>query len=449
MYVARQRAAAPQTKALGKAAIRQRRRFRQAVAGGYVAAGDVGEGSGARARSVARAAARALPKTALGYGEEGRKKLKKLVQKESSIFSAGKARAADDGKSPFRGELFRSHRLLNKREEFLLGTKIQELMRILEAKAQLDKERGESASLSELAAQLGTDERELLKRIDHGEKCKRCLTNANMRLVASVAKKYTHHGLEMADLVSEGAKGLVRGVEKFDPEKGYRFSTYASWWIRQAVHRAVQEKARDIRVPSHVYELVSKARGTEKALLKELNRAAGPAGTERLSLPVEVVAKEMGIPTVKLVKAFRAIEKPVRLDAKKATKSKDGEAVSLGDQLIEPHEPSPEAISLDHNMTRDVNAVLNTLTAREKVIICHRYGIGADVLTLQEIGNKLSLTRERVRQIEQKALRKLRHPSRAEVLNEYTSQTDFTWDAGCDVSDNVRISQSDGPNYLA
>ena len=421
-----------------------RRRFRQASAQGFVAPEDVGPRAGARRIGVVRSASRAVPQTSLGFGEKARTRIGKGSRKEKSIFGREGGREAS---SSLRVELFRSHRLLTKDEEVLLGHKIQELMRVVGVREELQKELEEAqagggaraeggdagrgrpagrpakppAEVSDeaVAAAAGLSVQELAEAVRVGERSKQCLVDANMRLVASVAKKYNAQGLELTDLVQEGTKGLERGAEKFDPSRGYRFSTYATWWIKQAVSRAVQEKGKDVRVPSYIHELVAKARAKEQELLRS------DEFPERNVIPVETLADHLGVPHLKLARAIKAVERPVRLD--KVMQSGDGDGGSMADMISDPDAADMEEVTATQNMMQDLEKVLGDLTARERTIVCARYGIGGNVLTLQQIGEELSITRERVRQIEQKALRKLRHPSRADVIREYADPADATW----------------------
>ena len=271
-----------------------------------------------------------------------------------------------------------------------------------------------------VAAAAGISVQDLHQIVRVGERSKQCLVDANMRLVASVAKKYNAQGLELTDLVQEGTKGLERGAEKFDPSRGYRFSTYATWWIKQAVSRAVQEKGKDIRVPSYIHEMVAKARAKEQELLRS------DSFPELTRIPVETLADHLGVPHLKLARAIKAVERPVRLDKVMASDG-DGDGGSMADILADPDAVNLEEATATQNMMQDLDKVLGDLTARERTIICARYGIGGNVLTLQQIGEELSITRERVRQIEQKALRKLRHPSRAEAVRQYANPADGTW----------------------
>lgn len=405
--------------------------------------GDVGPRSGARRMGVVRSASRAVPQTSLGFGEKARTRIGKGSRKEKSIFSRDRGMEAS---SSLRVELFRSHRLLTKDEEVLLGHKIQELMRVVGLRQKLQKELEEAGaeggveeadkgqgraggsekpsdevSDEAVAAAAGLSVDELGETVRVGERSKQCLVDANMRLVASVAKKYNAQGLELTDLVQEGTKGLERGAEKFDPSRGYRFSTYATWWIKQAVSRAVQEKGKDVRVPSYIHELVAKARAKEQELLRS------DEFPERHAVPVETLADHLGVSHLKLARAIKAVERPVRLDKVMQSGGGDGEGGSMADMIADPDAADMEEVTATQNMMQDLEKVLGDLTARERTIVCARYGIGGNVLTLQQIGEELSITRERVRQIEQKALRKLRHPSRADVVREYADPADGTW----------------------
>ena len=296
-------------------------------------------------------------------------------------------------------------RLLRPDEEIELARKIADLLHLEELAAQFESDNGREPDNKEWAALVEMPLIRFRRRLMLGRRAKEKMVQSNLRLVVSIAKKYMNRGLSFQDLIQEGSLGLIRAAEKFDHEKGYKFSTYATWWIRQAITRAIADQSRPIRLPVHLYETISRIKKTTKVLSQEFGRKP----TE------EEIAESMEMTIEKLRFIAKSAQLPISLE----TPIGKEEDSRLGD-FIEADIENPEQDVAKNLLREDLEGVLATLSPRERDVLRLRYGLDdGRMKTLEEIGQIFDVTRERIRQIEAKALRKLRHPNRNGVLKEY------------------------------
>ena len=296
-------------------------------------------------------------------------------------------------------------RLLRPDEEIELARKIADLLHLEELAAQFESDNGREPDNKEWAALVEMPLIRFRRRLMLGRRAKEKMVQSNLRLVVSIAKKYMNRGLSFQDLIQEGSLGLIRAAEKFDHEKGYKFSTYATWWIRQAITRAIADQSRTIRLPVHLYETISRIKKTTKVLSQEFGRKP----TE------EEIAESMEMTIEKLRFIAKSAQLPISLE----TPIGKEEDSRLGD-FIEADIENPEQDVAKNLLREDLEGVLATLSPRERDVLRLRYGLDdGRMKTLEEIGQIFDVTRERIRQIEAKALRKLRHPNRNGVLKEY------------------------------
>jgi RNA polymerase nonessential primary-like sigma factor len=284
--------------------------------------------------------------------------------------------------------------LLSREQEIIYGKQVQQMMTLLEAKEALSKTIDHEPSLSEWAAHVNQSDTELNHLMVQGKRAKQKMIEANLRLVVAIAKKYQKRNMEFLDLIQEGTLGLERGVEKFDPMRGYKFSTYAYWWIRQAITRAIAQQGRTIRLPIHITEKLNKIKKVQRELAQTLGRS--PTPTE--------IAKELELEPAQIREYLNMARQPVSLDVRVG----DNQDTEL-QEMLEDDGPSPEYYTTQEFLRQDLNNLLAELTPQQRQVVALRFGLeDGNEMSLAKVGERLNLSRERVRQLEHQALAHLR-----------------------------------------
>ncbi len=295
--------------------------------------------------------------------------------------------------------------LLTPEQEIVFGGQVQRMMNLLKIKAELTQTLGREPTEQEWAKQAQLSDGELKEQLFRGQLAKSKMMEANLRLVVTIAKKYQHRDLELLDLIQEGTLGLERGIDKYDPTKGYRFSTYAYWWIRQGITRAIAQQSRTIRLPIHITEKLNKIKRVQQTLSQTLGRRP----------TVDEIGQTLGLEPNTIRGYLNAAHRPISLE----TKIGENQDTTLQD-LLEDDGLSPEQYAAQATLRRDIHNLLSTLTPQQREVLSLRFGLpDGEELSLEQVGRRLGMSREKVRQIQQKALQQLRQ--RKDYINSYVA----------------------------